>query len=127
MSNNDENSGIYKLALFALTKADGERVAEIVNGKLQASPVVIKRIPKDQIRSVYNPMENDADHAFLTLFIKKQEVRKSLLDLFVKKQKDSQSKKPHIYLVRKTINIFSRRRNPGQSFQVPRRQGRKSK
>jgi len=55
---------------------------------MKASPIVIKRIPKDQIRSVYNPTEDDADHAFLSLFIKNQEERKGFSDIFAKKQKD---------------------------------------
>jgi hypothetical protein len=41
-----------KLVLSALAKVGGRKAAELVSGKMKASPIVIKRIPKDQIRSV---------------------------------------------------------------------------
>lgn len=101
----DKNSEAFKLALSALAKADGRKAAEFVNEKLKASPIVIKRIAKDQVRSVY--MGDDTDHAFLSLFIKKQEERKGLLDIFEKKKKDSpREETPYLFEYERPLIYF---------------------
>jgi hypothetical protein len=84
----DKKSNTHKLTLSALAKADERKAVELVNEKLKVTPVAVKRIPRDRIRSVYNPILNNANQGFLMLFIKKQEGRKSFLDIFVNKQKN---------------------------------------
>jgi hypothetical protein len=67
-----ENSDAHKLALFALARADEKKAMEIINENSKVSPLPTTGIPRQQIRTVYNQVENDEDLAFITLFTKKQ-------------------------------------------------------